>query len=313
MARRANTAYFPGHPCDREKKLERHRRCLDRNRLRFRQTLQVPARTTPGDDLHRRNHRRRRVRRQQRGDCHHRPGRGAELYLRGHRRVSPSSRFSRAWRWINRAWAHSPNTCATRLEAAAGFISGWMYWWFWVSWLPSRPSPARKYRDGWLPMFEVWQIGLALMAVLTPVNLCFCALLWRVRVLVRVHQGRRDHRLHRRPPRGCSVSATRRARASPISRRTGFRAFRLAAILTGVTTVIFSMVRCRDRYRCRRRIRRNRTRPCRGWRRPWCCASCSSTCSSIFLISASCRGCDFKSGDSTFAIVLEHIGIPGAG
>ena len=35
----------------------------------------------------------------------------------------------------------------------------------------SKRSPARRPSHAWLPMFEVWQIGLGLMAVLTAVNL----------------------------------------------------------------------------------------------------------------------------------------------
>ena len=57
------------------------------------------------------------------------------------------------------------------LGPAAGFISGWMYWYFWVIVVGIEAIAGAKIVHGWLPMLEVWQIGLGLMAVLTLVNL----------------------------------------------------------------------------------------------------------------------------------------------
>ena len=57
------------------------------------------------------------------------------------------------------------------LGHGAGFISGWMYWWFWVIVVGIEAIAGAKIVHGWLPDFEVWQIGLGLMAVLTLVNL----------------------------------------------------------------------------------------------------------------------------------------------
>src|SRR5688572_22585452 len=53
----------------------------------------------------------------------------------------------------------------------AGFITGWLYWWFWVVVVAIEAIAGAKIVHLWLPMFEVWQIGLALMVVLTAVNL----------------------------------------------------------------------------------------------------------------------------------------------
>ena len=52
------------------------------------------------------------------------------------------------------------------LGTGAGFISGWLYWYFWVIVVGIEAIAGAKIVHGWLPMLEVWQIGLALMAVL---------------------------------------------------------------------------------------------------------------------------------------------------
>src|SRR5690349_23304102 len=53
----------------------------------------------------------------------------------------------------------------------AGFVTGWLYWWFWVVVVAIEAIAGAKTLQLWLPMFEVWQIGLALMLILTAVNL----------------------------------------------------------------------------------------------------------------------------------------------
>ena len=84
------------------------------------------------------------------------------------------------------------------LGNGAGFITGWLYWWFWVVVVAFEALVGAQTAHAWLPMFEIWQIGLGLMAILTAVNLCLGALLRRVRILVRIDQGGRDRRVHRR-------------------------------------------------------------------------------------------------------------------
>lgn len=53
----------------------------------------------------------------------------------------------------------------------AGFMSGWLYWYFWVVLVAIEAIAGAKIVNGWLPMFGVWETGVALMAVLTGVNL----------------------------------------------------------------------------------------------------------------------------------------------
>jgi len=53
----------------------------------------------------------------------------------------------------------------------AGFLVGWLYWYFWVVVIAIEAIAGAKIINGWFPQFAVWQIGVALMAVLTAVNL----------------------------------------------------------------------------------------------------------------------------------------------
>ncbi|MDB5687784.1 MAG: permease, partial [Rhizorhabdus sp.] len=53
----------------------------------------------------------------------------------------------------------------------AGFLSGWLYWYFWVVVVAIEAIAGAVIIHGWLPQFAVWQIGVALMAALTLVNL----------------------------------------------------------------------------------------------------------------------------------------------
>lgn len=53
----------------------------------------------------------------------------------------------------------------------AGFLVGWLYWYFWVVVIAIEAIAGAKIINGWFPQFEVWEIGVALMAILTAVNL----------------------------------------------------------------------------------------------------------------------------------------------
>lgn len=53
----------------------------------------------------------------------------------------------------------------------AGFLVGWLYWYFWVVVIAVEAIAGAKIINGWFPQFEVWQIGVTLMALLTGVNL----------------------------------------------------------------------------------------------------------------------------------------------
>jgi GABA permease len=53
----------------------------------------------------------------------------------------------------------------------AGFLVGWLYWYFWVVVIAIEAIAGAKIIVDWFPMFEVWQVGVVLMAILTGVNL----------------------------------------------------------------------------------------------------------------------------------------------
>nr|WP_281277445.1 amino acid permease [Hankyongella ginsenosidimutans] len=56
------------------------------------------------------------------------------------------------------------------LGNGAGFVTGWLYWYFWVVVVGIEAIAGAKILSAWLP-FEVWEIGLGLMLVMTAVNL----------------------------------------------------------------------------------------------------------------------------------------------
>jgi len=53
----------------------------------------------------------------------------------------------------------------------AGYLVGWLYWYFWVVVIAVEAIAGAKIIHGWFPQFEIWQIGVSLMAILTAVNL----------------------------------------------------------------------------------------------------------------------------------------------
>ena len=52
----------------------------------------------------------------------------------------------------------------------AGFSVGWLYWYFWVIVIPVEAIAGAVIIEGWIHL-PTWQIGVALMAVMTAVNL----------------------------------------------------------------------------------------------------------------------------------------------
>jgi L-asparagine transporter-like permease len=56
------------------------------------------------------------------------------------------------------------------LGEGAGFVVGWLYWYFWVLVVPVEAIAGAKILQHWLP-FSPLEIGLALMTVMTGVNL----------------------------------------------------------------------------------------------------------------------------------------------
>jgi len=51
-----------------------------------------------------------------------------------------------------------------------GFVAGWLYWYFWIIVVPVEAIAGANILHGWLPL-PAWEIGLALMAIMTAVNL----------------------------------------------------------------------------------------------------------------------------------------------
>ncbi len=64
-----------------------------------------------------------------------------------------------------------PDFARSGLGHLAGFLSGWLYWYFWVVVVAVEAIAGAKIIGGWLPGTPQWAIGVALMAVLTGVNL----------------------------------------------------------------------------------------------------------------------------------------------
>ena len=161
-------------------------------------------------------------------------------------------------------------------------------------------------------MFEVWQIGLGLMVILTAVNLAsarsygefeFWFASIKVAAIVVFIVVAAGWLLGVGNPSSPGVTN--------LTAHQGFAPFGWAAILTGVTTVIFSMVGAEIvTVAAAESAESNKT-----------LSRLAATIVlrillfyvlSIALILCIVPWTEFKSGDSTFAIALERIGIPGA-
>jgi len=57
------------------------------------------------------------------------------------------------------------------LGAWAGFVAGWLYWYFWIIVVPVEAIAGANILHHWLPQFPPLVLGLALMAIMTGVNL----------------------------------------------------------------------------------------------------------------------------------------------
>lgn len=64
-----------------------------------------------------------------------------------------------------------PDFAREGLGGWAGFLVGWLYWYFWVVVIAIEAIAGAKIICGWFPQFEVWEVGVVLMAILTGVNL----------------------------------------------------------------------------------------------------------------------------------------------
>jgi GABA permease len=194
----------------------------------------------------------------------------------------------------------------------AGFISGWLYWWFWVVVVAIEAIAGAVTVQAWLPMFEVWQIGLVLMMLLTAVNLAsarhygefeFWFASIKVVAIVVFIVVAASWLLGVGNPSSPGISN--------LTAHQGFTPFGWAAILGGVTTVIFSMVGAEIvTVAAAESAESNKTM-----------SRLAATVVlrillfyvfSIALILCIVPWTAFKSGDSSFALALDRVGIPGA-
>ena len=198
------------------------------------------------------------------------------------------------------------------LGDSAGFLTGWLYWWFWVVVVAIEAIAGAKTVHAWLPMFEIWQIGLALMAVLTAVNLAsarsygefeFWFASIKVAAIVVFIVITASWLL--------GVGNTASPGVSNLTAHQGFAPFGWAAIFAGMTTVIFSMVGAEIITVAAAESAESATTMSR----------LAATVVlrillfyvlSIVLILCIVPWTAFKAGDSTFAMALSVVGIPGA-
>ena len=98
--------------------------------------------------------------------------------------------------------------CREALGDWAGFAVGWLYWYFWAIVLAVEAVAGAEILQNWLPGIPMWVMSLVLMTAPDRDQPLVGQLVRRVRVLVRLDQGRGDHRLHRdRRSAACSASA----------------------------------------------------------------------------------------------------------
>jgi GABA permease len=64
-----------------------------------------------------------------------------------------------------------PDFARAGLGHLAGFLSGWLYWYFWVVVVAIEAIAGAQIIHGWFPTIPELGIGIALMALLTAVNL----------------------------------------------------------------------------------------------------------------------------------------------
>ena len=107
------------------------------------------------------------------------------------------------------AWSDRP-----QVGELAGFLTGWMYWYFWVIVVAMEAVAGAGLIRLWLPNEPTWSISLALLLSADPDQSGLGEVIWRIRVLARLDQGRRDRRL---------LDARGRLRAGAVARRCGQR------------------------------------------------------------------------------------------
>ena len=198
------------------------------------------------------------------------------------------------------------------LGDGAGFVTGWLYWWFWVVVVAYEALVGAQIAHQWLPQFEVWQIGLALMILLTGVNLAsarsygefeFWFASIKVAAIVVFIVASAGWLL--------GVGNAHSPGLSNLTTHQGFAPFGLTAILAGTTTVIFSMVGAEIvTVAAAESAESNKTLSRLA-------ANVVLRILLFYILAIGLILCvvpwtEFKSGDSSFALALTRMGIPSA-
>ena len=130
---------------------------------------------------------------------------------------------------------------ARGLGAWAGFVCGWLYWYFWVVVVGIEAIAGATILQIWIPL-PVWQIGLALMLILTATNLLstrsygefeFWFASIKVAAIVAFIAVAGSYALGLTSPDGSTLGN--------LVDHGGFAPFGAAAVLAGVTGIVFSM------------------------------------------------------------------------
>lgn len=123
----------------------------------------------------------------------------------------------------------------------AGFVCGWLYWYFWVVVVGIEAIAGAAILQLWIPL-PVWQIGLVLMVVLTATNLLstrsygefeFWFASIKVAAIIAFIAVAGSYALGFTSPTGSTLSN--------LVAHGGFAPFGIAAVLAGVTGIVFSM------------------------------------------------------------------------
>jgi L-asparagine transporter-like permease len=198
------------------------------------------------------------------------------------------------------------------LGNSAGFVTGWLYWWFWVVVVAFEALVGAQTAHAWLPMLEVWQIGLGLMAILTAINLSsarsygefefwFASIkVAAIVVFIVIAAGWLLGVKNPGSPGFTNLTAHQ-----------GFAPFGWIAILSGTTTVIFSMVGAEIVTVAAAESAES------GKTLSRLAASVVLRILLFYVLSIALILCivpwtEFKPGDSTFAIALQRMGVPAA-
>jgi L-asparagine transporter-like permease len=198
------------------------------------------------------------------------------------------------------------------LGNGAGFVTGWLYWWFWVVVVAYEALVGAQTAHAWLPMFDVWQIGLGLMVILTAVNLAsarsygefefwFASIKVAAILVFIIVAGGWLLGAGKDPSPGLAN----------LTAHGGFAPFGWVATLGGVTTVIFSMVGAEIvTVAAAESAESNKTMSRLA-------ANVVLRILLFYILAIGLILCvvpwtRFKSGDSSFALALDQIGIPGA-